>query len=247
MTSSLSEHALIFAPVGRDAAVAAAILGETQVDSKVCTNIASLVQELDKGAGFAIVTEEALATTDLRQLDAWIECQPEWSDFPFVLLTQRGGGLERNPAAARHLERLGNVTFLERPFHPTTLVSLSRSALRGRRRQYEARARLEALSESETRTRSSENRLRFLAQLEEKLFGASTASAAMEAATELLAVHLSVSRCAYADVDGNSDHFWIRHDYCADGIPSSVGAYSLDLFGSRAAGDLRAGSLLVVH
>ncbi len=44
---------------------------------------------------------------------------------------------------------LGNVTFLERPFHPTTLVSLARSALRGRRRQYEARARLESLAASQ--------------------------------------------------------------------------------------------------
>jgi signal transduction histidine kinase/ActR/RegA family two-component response regulator len=40
---------------------------------------------------------------------------------------------------------LGNVTFLERPFHPTTLISLAESARRSRRRQYEARARLEEL------------------------------------------------------------------------------------------------------
>jgi PAS domain S-box-containing protein len=73
------------------------------------------------------------------------------------LLTQRGGGLERNPAAARHLEILGNVTFLERPFHPTTLISVARSALRGRRRQYEARARLEALRESDRQFRSLAN------------------------------------------------------------------------------------------
>jgi PAS domain S-box-containing protein len=65
------------------------------------------------------------------------------------LLTSHGGGLERNPAARRYLDVLGNATFIERPFHPTTLVSLVRSALRGRRRQYEARARLHALHESE--------------------------------------------------------------------------------------------------
>jgi PAS domain S-box-containing protein len=71
-----------------------------------------------------------------------------------VLLTSGHAGLERNPAARRHLELLGNVTFLERPFHPTTLVSLARSALRGRLRQYEARARLAALAESESRFRN---------------------------------------------------------------------------------------------
>src|SRR5205085_10609225 len=96
--------------------------------------------------GFAVVTEEALAGTDLHALSEWIEAQPEWSDFPFVLLTQRGGGLERNPEAGRFLEVLGNVTFLERPFHPTTFVSLAQAALRARQRQYEARARLEELN-----------------------------------------------------------------------------------------------------
>jgi signal transduction histidine kinase/CheY-like chemotaxis protein len=149
LNAGFSERALVVAPLGRDAAVAAAMLRETGIDSMVCADLPDLVRELGAGAGFALVTEEALLTGDPRALKQWIDAQPEWSDFPFVLLTQRGGGLERNPAATRHLETLGNVTFLERPFHPTTLVSLARSALRGRRRQYEARARLEILKESE--------------------------------------------------------------------------------------------------
>ena len=78
------------------------------------------------------------------------------------MLTERGGGLERNPAAARQTQALGNVVFLERPFHPTTLVSVVRTALRGRLRQYEARARLEALRESESHARGAEASLRRL-------------------------------------------------------------------------------------
>src|SRR4051812_23447634 len=81
------------------------------------------------------------------------------SDLPFVLLTQKGGGLERNPEAGRLLDALGNVTFLERPFHPTTLVSLARAALRARLRQYEARARLEELQQSEERLRTANETL----------------------------------------------------------------------------------------
>ena len=85
------------------------------------------------------MTEEALHTVDLHPLADWIDAQPEWSDFPFVLLTRRGGGIERNPLGHFAAPKtLGNVTFLERPFHPTSLVSLAQSALRGRRRQYEA-------------------------------------------------------------------------------------------------------------
>jgi PAS domain S-box-containing protein len=69
--------------------------------------------------------------------------------MPVILLTHRGGGPERNPAALRLAAVLGNVSFLERPFHPTTLTSMVRAAVRGRGRQYEARSRLEEISERE--------------------------------------------------------------------------------------------------
>ena len=146
MTINVSERALILAPQGRDAAVARAMLEQAGVLGDIVETVTEIVRELEVGAGFAIVTEEAL-TGDLHRLSDWLDHQPEWSDFPFVLLTQRGGGLERNPEASRFLKILGNVTFLERPFHPTTLVSLTRSALRGRRRQYEACSRLEELNQ----------------------------------------------------------------------------------------------------
>ncbi len=147
MIPEFSERALILAPQGRDASVAAGMLRDARLRSTIVPDLGSLVDELEAGAGFAVVTEEALDGAPVQRLSAWIEGQEKWSDFPFVLLTRRGGGLERNPAAGRFLELLGNATFLERPFHPTTLVSLAQSALRGRRRQYEARTRLIELNE----------------------------------------------------------------------------------------------------
>lgn len=146
-------RALLLAPTGRDAEIAAALLVEAGIAASICLSIPALIAELDREAGFVVIAEEAIASADVAPLADWLARQEEWSDMPFVLLTGRGGGLERNPAAARHLDLLGNVTFLERPFHPTTFVSLARSALRGRRRQYEARARLLALRESEARYR----------------------------------------------------------------------------------------------
>jgi signal transduction histidine kinase/CheY-like chemotaxis protein len=123
------------------------MLTEARMPADVVRDIPHLLEQLTVGAGFGVLTEEALSGSDLAALSRWIAAQPEWSDFPFVLLTQRGGGLERNPEAGRYLEVLGNVTFLERPFHPTTFVSLAQSAIRARRRQYEARASLEKLNQ----------------------------------------------------------------------------------------------------
>jgi signal transduction histidine kinase len=134
--------------------VAASVLAESGIHAEACDSIPALIEKLRGGAGFVLVTEEELLTADASPLFAWIEAQEEWSDLPFILLTRRGGGIERNPASARFLGLLGNVTFLERPFHPTTLVSLAQSALRGRRRQYDACARLQELHEGAARYRT---------------------------------------------------------------------------------------------
>ena len=148
------ERALILAPRGRDAAVAAQILFEAEIPHAICANMAGLMRDLREGAGFAIIVEEALHDQDYSDLARWVDAQPAWSDFPIVILAQRGGDLERNPAVARLTKALGNVTFLERPFHPTTLISVAQTAMRGRRRQYEARERLEELRAAEERFRT---------------------------------------------------------------------------------------------
>jgi two-component sensor histidine kinase len=136
---------LILAPNGRDAPVAAAILGEIAVPSRICPDLDDVVANLD-AAGGAILAEEALLRANRRELGEWIERQPPWSDFPFILLTYREGVLD-----PRLAELLGNVTLLERPFHPRTLVSVVRSALRARRRQREAETFLAERARTEQR------------------------------------------------------------------------------------------------
>jgi signal transduction histidine kinase len=165
-----AERTLILAPRGRDAVVAKGILREARIHAEICVDLPELVEEIRRGAGVAVITEEAVRTVDARELVAWVGSQPPWSDFPFIVLTEHGGGLERNPAASRLMETLGNVSFLERPFHPTTLVSVVQNNLRGRGRQYECR-RLNEELESRVQERTAElaaaNR-QLLAQIEER-------------------------------------------------------------------------------
>ena len=144
-----SERAVILAPKGRDAAVAATLIREAGFYANICGDLAAVLHEIEGGAGLAVIADEAIKTADLRSLVSWLNGQPSWSDFPIVLLTHQGGGPERNPDAARLGQALGNVTFIERPFHPTTLVSIVGSAVRARRRQYQTRAILADLTESE--------------------------------------------------------------------------------------------------
>jgi signal transduction histidine kinase/CheY-like chemotaxis protein len=151
--TAISERAIILAPLGRDSQIALMMLNEAGYDGIITRNLAALCSELELGAGLLLISSEALLGTDLEPLFGLIEQQPAWSDIPIVLMTYHGGP-EQNPAS-RFGPQLGNVTFLERPFHPVTLISLVSTALRGRRRQYEARDRLIDLSQSELRLQNT--------------------------------------------------------------------------------------------
>ena len=147
--SPISERAIVLAPMGRDGSLALMMLNEAGYSGIVASNLGQVCEELAQGAGLLIIAAEALRGVDLEPLLEQLHQQPAWSDLPIVLMTHHGGK-EQN-GSTRLSGLLGNVTFLERPFHPITLISLVSAALRGRRRQYEARDRLIDLSESELR------------------------------------------------------------------------------------------------
>jgi PAS domain S-box-containing protein len=135
----VSERLLILAPRGRDAVVIEQVLVRASVGCRVCPDLGNLQACLAQDAGGLLVTEEALAGADLEPLFDWIEAQPPWSDIPVILLVSKQAG-RRTGEAVDTLERLGNVVLLERPINAETLASAARSALRVRRRQYQARA-----------------------------------------------------------------------------------------------------------
>jgi signal transduction histidine kinase/ActR/RegA family two-component response regulator len=168
--STAEERTLVLAPRGRDAFVAKGILRDAGIRCDICLDLPEFAREIERGADVAIITEEACRHEAIRTLANWVASQPAWSDFPFVLLTEHGGGLERNPAAARLTAALGNVSFLERPFHPTTLVSMVQTGLRGRRRLVECRRLNEELEfrvDERTAELAAANR-QLLAQIEER-------------------------------------------------------------------------------
>lgn len=131
------------------------MLQEAGVGTNLCVDMAGLENSLSEQLGAVVVTEEAVAASDLRGIAAWLRDQKPWSDLPFIILTQRGGGLDANPEAARLSALLGNVIFLERPFRAATFISVVRTALRGRMRQYEMRDQMAELRESEERLQTA--------------------------------------------------------------------------------------------
>jgi len=97
-----------------------------------------------------------------------------------------------------------------------------------------------------TERRRVTERLRLLDEIGEATRIALDPKAIMAEATCLLGRHLGVTRVAYADLEPDNDRFTIRHDWRVEGAMSTVGTYSLDLFGSRATSNLRVGRTLLV-
>lgn len=100
---------------------------------------------------------------------------------------------------------------------------------------------------SKNDTSGAKTELRFLDALGQDVSKHLGADAILGVTTQMLALHLSASVCAYADVDQDEDGFTIRGDWAAPGSPSIVGHYKLGAFGKRAVTDLRAGRPLVVN
>ncbi|WP_428030154.1 ATP-binding protein [Ancylobacter sp.] len=147
--------AVIFAPHGRDAAIAHAMLTGAGIEATICADLRDFENRLDERASFAVIAEEALHGVDLGGIRARLLAQPAWSDVPLIILTRRVSTWQRPPLSVPLTDTTGNITLLERPFHPETFISVAQTASRGRQRQFEARKRMEELHEGEERLRTA--------------------------------------------------------------------------------------------
>ena len=133
------------------------------MSAAICGSADELVAAIGEGAGGALVAQEALSLPVIAALAGALRNQPPWSDFPLIIFMPRTASAFENRKALEAFADLGNVTALEKPIHPLTMVSAARAALRARTRQYAARAALEQ------RERDVRQRDQFLALLGHEL------------------------------------------------------------------------------
>jgi signal transduction histidine kinase len=135
---------LILMPIGRDALACAQLIPQTGLAPKVCATIDELLESLYTGAEVVLLTEEALYGQAVDLVADWVARQPPWSDQPFIVLTNHNEGLRFSAFRRDLVAKLRNIAFLERPLQAISLQTAVRTAERGRRRQYQTRAFLEA-------------------------------------------------------------------------------------------------------
>lgn len=144
---------VLLAPFGQDATLISHVLDET-VESLSVPDVSSFCQVLTQCAA-GILTTEALDGSGLTRLKEALRDQPLWSDIPLVVLSYRLDAA----SYARLTETLGNVTVIERPLQASSLISVVKSALRARQKQYQIRDLLSAEARQTEQIKALNSRL----------------------------------------------------------------------------------------
>ena len=148
LPASVEQRILLRTATTRDAFMASAVLARAQVTSHTCANLCELVRGLQEGAGAIMLAEEVLSDPAAAALTEALAAQPPWSDLPVLILARQGAD---SPVIAAAMDRLANVTVIERPMRVASLISTVRTVLRARNRQYQLRDLLDGLRESDQR------------------------------------------------------------------------------------------------
>jgi len=157
--SSPRSRVLILMPVRKDATATVDIFSKNGIISCICNTLAEVCEEIKKGAGTAVLTEEMILLDKEGILQKTLENEPRWSDFPLLVLTPAGSHTSKSIKA---LEAIGHMTLMQRPVQIIELLSAVRSSLRDRQRQYKVRDYLIERDKQEEALRTSEEKFRQL-------------------------------------------------------------------------------------
>jgi signal transduction histidine kinase len=147
--AEMSLDTQVFASLPRDAELICDSLTAVGITCRNSPSPAAIAADIPSRADIIVLFEEALDETAVGVLVGGLKRQEPWSDIPIIVLTGGGGASQRSQRLAKMSEPLGNVTFIERPVRPITLISSVRAAIRAREKQYEIRGHLKRLQEAD--------------------------------------------------------------------------------------------------
>ncbi len=142
----------------------ASVLRESGMNAVEVGTLVALAEAITQGAGACLMAEEVLQDSTIGVLAECLSEQPPWSDFPVIVLTGGGSSTAATEIAVRSRAPLGNVSLLERPLRPATLISSVRTALAARQRQYEIRDHLRQRAQAEEALRRAHDALESLVE-----------------------------------------------------------------------------------
>jgi PAS domain S-box-containing protein len=150
---------LVLAPTTADGVAIRRLLDSCGIECRILSSVAGVCQAMRAGVGTVVIAEEALIADPAPLIES-LRAQEVWSDLPVIVLSQSG----REQVALAEVIPQGNFSVVERPVRTSTLVSMIRSSLRARGRQYQVREHLARQQEAQREIRDAEQRFRWLVE-----------------------------------------------------------------------------------
>ncbi len=130
---------LVLAPSGRDAELLCETFLSAGLTPVACATPKDFCAAMDERAGCAVIAQEAISDETRDLLLDRLNTQEPWSDFPMIVMVNRGKRTDDLRLRFPRLIGANHVILLQRPLPKDTLLSAVRSALQSRRRQFQVR------------------------------------------------------------------------------------------------------------
>lgn len=136
----------------RDKVHATRLFREDAIETDTFETVEGLVKAVEAGAGAILISDAAIRRDHMAPLLDFLARQPPWSDLPVILVANN-----ERPA---WLPKQGflNVAILRQPVHLDTMLSVVRTALKSRERQYQVRDLLVEQEKSKEELRQADRR-----------------------------------------------------------------------------------------
>ena len=119
-----------------DRGVACTLLQQAGLDFHACPTLDALIAQATQGVGAVLIEEEGLTAGAMEQFNGFLSGQPSWSDPRVILMVKRATSTG-SPRPWSWWVR--NLIVVDRPVSSAALISVLRTALTARQRQYEIR------------------------------------------------------------------------------------------------------------
>jgi signal transduction histidine kinase len=126
-------QAFLVSPNPTDASMSVRLLADHGISARAFASLGEVAPALNEEVACLILVEDALVGAELPVLREALHGLPAWVDLPLIVMSRDVGSASM--AFAQAFPESGNVTFLDRPLSPQTLVSAVRVALRASSRQ----------------------------------------------------------------------------------------------------------------
>lgn len=128
-------RALVLTPNHTDGELAESFLKQSGINATAFSSALALATAVSDEIGCLVLVQEAITKAEVPILQAVLARQPAWADLPLIIVASEVGIF--GETIAKLFTASGNVTLLERPLNPHTLVSSVKVCLRASARQRE--------------------------------------------------------------------------------------------------------------